>query len=114
MDVKAGEGDAAAGAELRNTLRDELFSLVGCMQFHDITSQQLSYASSVLIEMETRLAELATILDPAAVGAAGTAPAHEASPSTTSVPVAFDPGASTENAAARQAVADQIFDRPRT
>lgn len=114
MDVKAGEGDAAAGAELRNTLRDELFALVGCMQFHDITSQQLSYASSVLIEMETRLAELASILDPAALGAAGTAATQEVSPSATSVPVAFDPEASTENAAARQAVADQIFDRART
>jgi hypothetical protein len=113
MDVKAGEGDAAAGANLRNTLRDELFSLMGCMQFQDITSQQLNYASSVLTEMETRLAELATILDPAALGVAGPALAGAELPAAPASPGTFDPAASTENAEARQAVADQIFDRPR-
>ena len=113
MDVKAGEGDAAAGASLRNTLRDELFSLMGCMQFQDITSQQLNYASSVLTEMETRLAELATILDPAALGVAGPAVAGAEPPAAPAGPGTFDPAASTENAEVRQAVADQIFDRPR-
>jgi chemotaxis regulatin CheY-phosphate phosphatase CheZ len=108
MDAKAAEGDAASGADLRNTLRDELFALMGCMQFQDITTQQLSYASSVLTEMETRLAELASILGPAALGAAG-APA----PVAPSGPITFDPAASMANAEARQVVADQIFGRPR-
>ena len=72
------------------------------------TRAAFSYASSVLAEMETRLAELASILGPAALGAAGT-PASEAS----SGPITFDPAASMTNAEARQAVADQIFGRPR-
>ncbi len=108
MDAEASDGDAAAGANLRRALREELFSLMGCMQFQDITTQQLSYASSVLTETETRLAELASILGPAALGAAG-APASTAS----SGPVTFDPTASMANADARQAVADQVFSRPR-
>jgi hypothetical protein len=105
MDAKASDGDAAAGADLRGTLREELFSLMGRMQFQDITTQRLSYAFSVLTETETRLAELASILGPAALGAAG-APASTG-------PITFDPAASMANAEARQAVADQIFGRPR-
>ena len=106
MDAKAGEGDASADAALRNTLRDELFSLMGCMQFQDVTTQQLRYASSVLSEMEARLGELASILGPAALGAAGAA---ATAPTTLSGPAAFDAAASMQNAEARQAVADQIF-----
>ena len=102
---KTDQGDAAGGAAIRNKLRDELFAIVGCMQFQDITTQQLSYASSVLTDMEARLAELASILDPAALGA----PAPKV-PAPAAVSPTFDPGASTENAEARQAVADQIFD----
>jgi hypothetical protein len=113
MDVKAGEGDTAAGANLRNTLRNELFSLMGCMQFQDITSQQLNYSSSVLTETETRLAELATVLDPAALGVAGAALPGSERPAAPPSPGTFDPAASTENAEARQAVADEIFDRLR-
>ena len=71
IDVKAAEGDAAAGAVLRNTLREELSSLMGRLQLQDITTQQLSYASSVLSETEARLAELASILGPTSLGAAG-------------------------------------------
>lgn len=109
MDAKASVGDVEGGAELRNKLRDELFALMGCMQFQDITTQQLNYASSVLAEMETRLADLARILNPAAFGApTALAPAV---PTTASGPANFDPSASTQNAEARQAVADQIFRR---
>jgi hypothetical protein len=106
MDAKASDGDAATGVDLRSKLREELFSLMGCMQFQDITTQQLSYASSVLTEIETRLAELASILGPAALGAA-VVPA----PVAPSGPVTFDPAASMADAEARQAVADQIFGR---
>jgi hypothetical protein len=106
LDAEASDGDATASANLRNTLREELSSLVGCMQFQDIAAQQLSYASSVLSEVETRLAELASILGPAALGAAG-APA----PAGASGPITFDPLASMANAEARQAVADEIFSR---
>ena len=108
MDAKAG--DAAAGAELRMKLRDELFALVSCMQFQDITTQQLNYASSVLGETENRLAELARFLDPASLGMDNLlAPLQ--SPATPAAAVTFDPAASTQNAEARQAVADEIFRR---
>jgi hypothetical protein len=109
MDAKANAGDAPAGAELRDKLRDELFSLMGCMQFQDITSQQLNYASSVLTEMEARLAELASILDPTTFG--GTGGGLSASSLVPTGPLTFDPAASTENAEARQAVADEVFSR---
>ena len=44
------------------------------MQFQDITSQQLNYASAVLTEMESRLANIASVFDPAAFGSAPPAP----------------------------------------
>lgn len=94
--------DRAAG--IRTALRDELFALMGHMQFQDITSQQLNYASAVLTEMETRLAHIARVFDPAAFGVAPTEPAATADTG----PVTFDPNASTQNRAERQAVADQI------
>lgn len=109
MDLKANDGDTAGGRELRDKLRDELFSLMGRMQFQDITTQQLTYASSVLTELETRLAQLATILDPTALKGAG---AVAVPPGPSGAPT-FDPEASMHSADARQAVADQIFDRSR-
>ena len=109
MDARAKDGDAHSGADLRNRLRDELFSLMGCMQFQDITTQQLTYASSVLTELESRLSQLATILDPTGLQVAAAATVSPAS----SGPVRFDPRASMDNAESRQAVADQIFDRSR-
>ena len=108
MDQKATEGDARSEADLRQTLRDELFALMGCMQFQDITTQQLNYASSVLTEMENRLAELARVLDPTTFG---TMRIPRATPVKPNGPVNYDPAASTENAEARQAVADEIFGR---
>ena len=106
MDARAQEGDARAESDLRHTLRDELFAVMGCMQFQDITTQQLNYASSVLTEMENRLAELASVLDPTAFGVLRLPSPTPARPN---APVHFDPAASTENAAARQSVADEIF-----
>jgi chemotaxis regulatin CheY-phosphate phosphatase CheZ len=108
MDQKATEGDARSESDLRQTLRDELFALMGCMQFQDITAQQLNYASSVLTEMEDRLAELARVLDPATFG---TLRLPRNTPVKPNGPVTFDPAASTENAEARQAAADEIFSR---
>ena len=108
MDAKATEGDARSEADLRQTLRDELFALMGCMQFQDITAQQLNYASSVLTEMEHRLAELARVLDPTTFG---TLRIPRMTPAKPNGPVNYDPAASTENAEARQAVADEIFGR---
>lgn len=98
-----GEPDDKA-SNIRGSLRDELFALMGHMQFQDITSQQLTYASAVLTEMETRLANIAKVFDPAVFG--GSRP--EGSASQHIGPVTYDPNASTQNREERQAVADEI------
>lgn len=108
------ELDAAATNEapdspapgIRNNLRDELFALMGHMQFQDITSQQLSYASAVLTEMEARVTRLVGILHPAVSEIVGTQMQY--------VPAAgptWDPNATLERREDRQAVADEIVAR---
>jgi hypothetical protein len=105
----AGESDRAT--TLRDDLRNELFGLMNCLQFQDITTQQLGYASSVLVEVEDRLSELARVFDPHSHGIEGPAAAPPA-PAAPAVPaVAFDPAASTGDAEQRQALVDEIFAR---
>ncbi len=96
--------DETAAAAVRSELRDELFQVTGCLQFQDITSQQLNYAASLLGDMETRLGALSDTLDPSgsAIVEAPTAPGLRT----------FDPGASVHNADRRQALADSIFEVP--
>ena len=103
LDALAGK-DEAKGAEVRAALRDELFQAIGCLQFQDITSQQLNYASSLLEDMETRLGNLSDALDPngSVVVEPPTGPSIRA----------FDPAASIHNAEGRQALADSIFEVP--
>jgi chemotaxis regulatin CheY-phosphate phosphatase CheZ len=91
-------------AEVRGNLRNELFSLMTCLQFQDITAQQLNYASSVLVEMEHRLTELARIFDPDRHGFQQLVVAADEPPQTT-----FDPAATTADAEQRQALVDEIF-----
>lgn len=62
LNARAAAAEAAAGDELRNRLRDELFALADCIESRDITAQQLTQASTILREMEARLAELAPTL----------------------------------------------------
>ena len=89
--------------ELRGRLRDEIFMITGCLQFQDITTQQLSHAASVLVDMEARLAEIAILFDPRRYGAPEIPYAPPAPP-----PI-FAPDATLTNAEQRQAVADRIF-----
>lgn len=58
------EADAAERAEVQSELREELFGVVGSLQIQEITSQQLRYASNVLLEMEGRLVRLAQSFEP--------------------------------------------------
>ena len=97
--------DEPKSATVRASLRDELFQAIGCLQFQDITSQQLNYASSLLLDMETRLGALSDALDPN--GIVELAPRGR-----TSVVRTFDPGASIHDADRRQALADSIFETP--
>lgn len=91
------------GRELRGRLRDEVFMIAGCLQFQDITTQQLSHAASVLVDMEAKLAEIAILFDPRRYGA------PELPYAPPPLPAIFAPDATTTNAEGRQAVADEIF-----
>jgi len=77
--------------------------MMGALQFQDITSQQLAHASSVLVDMEERLLEVARLFDhnveDTQVFRAGSAPDEKT----------YDPNATTKNAEGRQALADELF-----
>jgi hypothetical protein len=105
LDTLAALPDSAApSAAVRLKMREELFGLMVSLQFQDITTQQLAYASSVISDMEQRLSQMAELFDPRALGIE---PA--AAPAPVRTPVQFDPHATTTNAADRQALADAIF-----
>jgi chemotaxis regulatin CheY-phosphate phosphatase CheZ len=101
-DLEAAEAadDRAKSANVRDLMREELFGMMGALQFQDITTQQLAAAASVLGDMETRLLQIARLFDPAA-----SAEAALGAPD----PRTFDPNATTRDAEGRQAVADQVF-----
>jgi chemotaxis regulatin CheY-phosphate phosphatase CheZ len=105
------QADADRGAAIRTDLRDELFAVMGHMQFQDITSQQIMHVQSLLAEMEGRLTDIASIFDQQS-GDTGTTPANR----TVATQVApdkqsFDPNATLDNAATRQALADALVGR---
>jgi hypothetical protein len=89
-------------AEVRGNLRNELFSLMTCLQFQDITAQQMNYASSVLFEAEERMVELARLFDPDVLGL-------DRDLGSDGRPSAFDPAATLTDAGARQALVDEIL-----
>lgn len=95
--------DRGKATEIRSTLRDELFLMMGALQFQDITSQQLAHASSVLVDMEQRLLDVARLFDHN-VDASHLLSHNDAPDEKT-----YDPNATTRNAEGRQALADEIF-----
>jgi transposase len=100
----------AEAADLRGRLRDELFQAQAALQFQDITAQQLSYAASILIDMEERMEGLARALDARRAGEVGAAGGPEAASAPVVAPLrAFDPNATMDNRVGRQALADEIF-----
>lgn len=96
--------DRGKAQRLRATLRDELFMMMGALQFQDITAQQLAHASAVLVEMEMRLTEIAALFD-ATIASEPPLATMGATPD----PRTYDPNATTRNAEARQQLADTIF-----
>ena len=101
--------DRTKASTLRGSLRDELFLMMGALQFQDITSQQLAHASAVLDEMEQRMIEVGKLFDPAS--------AYELAriaSVTDNKTQAYDANATTRNADSRQAVADEIFTTTRS
>lgn len=98
---------------IRSDLREELYTVMSHMQFHDITSQQIMHVQSLLVEMETRLTDIASLFDRPASGRVDAGsyrglPQRAAAPSLT-----FDPDATIANAEARQALADALVERGR-
>jgi hypothetical protein len=89
------------GIDLRNKLRDELYQAQAFLQFQDITTQQLNYASSILVD-------IARLIDPTS----GALPEITGARPRVVSTAAFDPNASVEHADVRQALADSIFKNP--
>lgn len=58
---KEGVGDPAA---LFTGIREEIRSAMTSLRGQDVTEQRLSYAASILLDMDGRLAQLADMLDP--------------------------------------------------
>lgn len=85
---------------VRTRLRDELFAIMGSLQFQDITSQQLGHVSKMLGDAERRVHAMASLLE----GGGAEAAAIVAEPAPT-----FAESASTVRAFERQAVADAVF-----
>jgi hypothetical protein len=105
-----GSADEAEEAEIRSALREHLDHVVSLLQFQDITSQQLGYASGVLSDVERRLGAVASAL--AQAGGVDGAPEEAAPPERPSEEPGHptcDPNASTDGSEDRQALADEIF-----
>ena len=100
LEVADHADDKPRAQELRDELRVEIFGMMSALQFQDITTQQLTYAASVLTDMEGRLLTIAKLFDPnAATGRLIAAPD----------PQTYDPNATTRNVERRQALADEVF-----
>ncbi len=100
LDELDKSGDAQA-AEKRQQLKDHLFDAINCVQFQDITAQQIRHASSLLADMEHRFGSLVTALDPATISQLTTRLATNETH--------FDPDAMFGNRESRQAEADKVF-----
>jgi hypothetical protein len=100
LDAADDAGDRARARRARARLREEVFGMVGALQFQDITTQQLAHAATVLAETEERLLAAARLFDPAAALLRAAAAPD---------PRTFDPRATTRDAHERQALADEIF-----
>ena len=125
----ATEGDdAQSPSQVRDELRDELHGLIGLLQFQDITSQQLGYATGVLKDIEERMLRIAQIFDLTGGGGdsgSSDTPVIDLAPSSDDAMHELlarqehdgkgrhhdvcDPAASNFDADSRQALADEIF-----
>lgn len=101
VDEMQDAGEPAARQRFGDDLRNQLFDLIGHLQFQDIITQQLAYASSVLAEAEGRLGTLARNFGVVGDG--------EEEPGDTTGPRTFDPGATMLDQDGRQALADELF-----
>jgi chemotaxis regulatin CheY-phosphate phosphatase CheZ len=103
--------DAAKAGAIRGDLRDELFAVMGHMQFQDITSQQIMHVQSLLAEMEGRLTEIANLFGDQSGDESLAATARSVTARTHKDANSFDPNATLSDADARQALADSLVER---
>ncbi|MBI1808983.1 MAG: hypothetical protein HYR75_03735 [Gemmatimonadetes bacterium] len=104
-ELDADTGDGGRSKDVRNSLRDEIFGIIGALQFQDITTQQINYASNVLLDMEAKLLRLMQILDPGA----GKSDALPQLPPLNDAAPTFDMHATVQDQEKRQSVADEVF-----
>ena len=103
-------GDAGKGTVVRAELRDELFDVMGHMQFQDITAQQIMHVQSLLADMEQRLTEIANLFDHQSGDGASSASSVLAARAQKDAH-SFARGASLTDSEARQALADSLVER---
>jgi chemotaxis regulatin CheY-phosphate phosphatase CheZ len=103
--------DAAKAGAIRGDLRDELFAVMGHMQFQDITSQQIMHVQSLLAEMEGRLTEIANLFGDQSGDESLAATERSVTTRTHRDANSFDPNATLSDADARQALADSLVER---
>ena len=106
--------ESADASDVASRLRDELHSMMGHVQFQDITAQQLGHASGVIKDIEARLIIISDFFDISGLGLEELAAVGMSIP--IEEPAVFeafgescDPDASTLNAESRQTVADDVF-----
>ena len=92
-------------AMVRARLREELFQIIGALQFQDITSQQLGHAAQMLGDVSRRVHATTSLLGGSCAEAESVA--AEASP-------IFAESASIKDVGERQAAADALFWAERT
>lgn len=95
-----GSDPVIAAAAVRARMRDELFAVMGSLQFQDITSQQLGHVTQMLRDIERRLHATSSLLSGGCTEAVVIS--GEQLPT-------FAESASTQNSFERQATADAIF-----
>lgn len=101
IDTVSQESESVTEAvAIRGRIRDELFGVMGSLQFQDITSQQLGHVSKMLGDIERRLHAASALLAGGRDDAVSIS--HEQIPT-------FSESASTQNSFERQASADAIF-----
>lgn len=88
-------------------LREEIYNVIGHLQFQDITSQQLNHASSILHEMESHLSSFVRLF-----GTDGALEPAESAAANNGV-INFDTTATVSNAADRQELVDQLINSSR-
>lgn len=102
--ARMGVGHTPAVSEIQQQLRQEVHTLIACMQFQDIIAQQIAYATRILRETEQRMRLVAEHFDNALFGRPQAAEPHPLFQ-----PLDPGPTPTTVHDPALQDLADSIF-----